>query len=1515
MNRIITSNWVYTLLVLGMFVLVPGVNAQQKKVKREGNPAVKAAYELNLLKDPKTGKIPENIRTKELTYVLSTPSLKKSDKNQRVTAANWNRRGPYNVGGRTRALAIDRSNENVILAGGVSGGMWRSTNGGASWTQTTGASQLKSVTDVYQDPNNTNIWYYVTGEIVGNSASGGGAAFRGNGVFKSTDGGLTWVSLAATSADPTVFTGGLQYSLRVRVDPTNSDVYVAAFDGIYRSTNGGTSFTNVLSAPDARYTDLEISATGVIYATIGSNSTSTNKGVFKSTNGTSWSNITPSLAAGYQRIVLDVAPSNENIVYVFANTPGAGTNDHQVFYSSNAGSSWTNRSSNLPAYGGSVGNLSQGSYNQYLKIKPDNPNVVFIGSTNLYRTTNGFTSTGGNTWVGGYSPANNVSTYDNHHPDNHSLVFYPSNPARMLTGHDGGISRTENNLANSAGTFPVSWTSLSNGYYTTQIYGIAIDPETANDSRLMVGLQDNGKWTATSFSGTSNWGEERAGGDGCYVAIVAGQDIRYTSTQNGNILRFEGPNIENPSDADGIQPSSATNQMFVNPFILDKADQNIMYYPAGNRIWRNTNLSAINSGYTFSGTNTGWTNLTGSDAGLTAAELENRQAISALDVSKNNAAHVLYYGTSTGKLFRLDNAHTGNPSKVDIYTGKGFPADAYVSGIAVDPNNSNNVVVVFSNYQVKSVFYSTNAGSSWTDISGNLEQNSDGSGNGPSVRWAEIHRDSNGGTVYLVGTSTGLYSTETLNGTATTWTQEGPNTIGNVPVVMIEGRSVDNLVAVGTHGVGAFSATVTAAAPACGTPSSLASSNVAQTTATLNWGAVSGANNYDVRYRVQGTSTWTNVNGVSGTSTNLSGLTGSTNYEAQVRANCSAGASNYSGSTTFTTSATPAACITTFPYSESFETGLGGWIQSSSDDADFTRLSGATGSSDTGPASANDGSFYVYVEASNPNFPSKTATLISPCFDLSATNNPTFTFDYHMYGSQVNNLKAEVSTNEGASWTQIFTKSGNQGNNWFNESIDVNAYKGANVSFRFTVTTGANASNGWQSDIAIDNIKVETGSTGGGSCVSSITTFPYIESFEAGLGDWSQSTGDNINWTRQSGTTPSSSTGPSGASDGAFYLFTEASGDGTGFPGKIAILNGPCFNVAALTNPEFRFDYNMNGAAMGSLELQASTDGGATWNTIFTKSGNQGSTWLTATVDFSAYSSGDVKVRFVGATGTNYTSDISIDNIILQGSTSTGGGGAPTGYCASSGTRVNYEWIDRVQIGTIDNQSGANAGGYGDYTAQSTDLVTGNSVNITLTPGWAGTQYNEGFTVWIDYNRDGDFADAGERVFTTSSASTISLVSGSITVPSSAQAGLTRMRVSMEYNSVPNDPCATIGDGEVEDYIVNIVPGSSAAGINSKAATTVVNTTYNPEGIKQVYATSFPNPTTRFTTVKVQAAIGTNVKMLMTDVNGVGLISRDRTSETGVVEEEFDISKFSKGLYIIKVWTVNGNKTLKIMKQ
>jgi hypothetical protein len=183
-------------------------------------------------------------------------------------------------------------------------------------------------------------------------------------------------------------------------------------------------------------------------------------------------------------------------------------------------------------------------------------------------------------------------------------------------------------------------------------------------------------------------------------------------------------------------------------------------------------------------------------------------SITALGVSQATPSNRLYFGSSDGKVYRLDNASTaaGSTASVDVGTGKGLPAGAYVSSIAVDPTNGDRALLTFSSYNIISVYLTTNAGASWTAVAGNLEQSPDGSGNGPSVRWAAI-LPFGGNTYYYVGTSTGLYSTVALNGASTVWAQEGASTIGNVVVDMIQTRAVDGLVVVGTHGQGVFSGT------------------------------------------------------------------------------------------------------------------------------------------------------------------------------------------------------------------------------------------------------------------------------------------------------------------------------------------------------------------------------------------------------------------------------------------------------------------------------------------------------------------------------------------------------------------------------------------------------------------------------------------------------------------------------------------------------------------------------------
>ena len=193
--------------------------------------------------------------------------------------------------------------------------------------------------------------------------------------------------------------------------------------------------------------------------------------------------------------------------------------------------------------------------------------------------------------------------------------------------------------------------------------------------------------------------------------------------------------------------------------------------------------------------NVGWTHLSNVDIGQASD-------ISYLAVS-TSPPNRLYYGTSLGKLFRLDDAHTGNPVPVDI-TGNDFPPNAFLAFIDIDPETADHAMVVFSNYGVQSLFHTTDGGATWIAVGGNLEEHPDGSGSGPSVRCSKkVVRD--GRKAIFIGTSVGLFSTTELKGDSTIWVKEGVSSIGNVIVDMIDSRSSDGFIAVGTHGNGVYS--------------------------------------------------------------------------------------------------------------------------------------------------------------------------------------------------------------------------------------------------------------------------------------------------------------------------------------------------------------------------------------------------------------------------------------------------------------------------------------------------------------------------------------------------------------------------------------------------------------------------------------------------------------------------------------------------------------------------------------
>ena len=781
----------------------------------EDDPYAGFRQEFQMLRDPAINGIPRNMFRREQEFAKNLPkrneflfSLGKRFKN--AAALTWTERGPNNIGGRTRALSIDvrtSTSPNItIIGGGVSGGMWRSTDDGTSWTIATTLPQLHSATCVAQDvrAGREDTWYAGTGELAGNSASGGMAFFAGDGIFKSSDNGVTWALLPSTSNGTPAWDGDFDIIWNLAIDPSNAaqdEVYAAVYGGIKRSTDGGSTWTGVLGDfTHGNCTDVAVTSSGVVYAAISSNS-SGNGGLWRSPDGVSWTNISSGVTGfptTFGRVVIGVAPSNENVVYVLIN--GANTdpkiNGHQFWkyrYYSHDGSgtygTWENRGGNLPnESGGTDPFYTQGGYDMLVRVSPGDTNFVIIGGTNLYRTTDGFGTNLNFKRVGGYTIAN-------HHCDLHAGVFRPGSSAVFYTGEDGGIHRTSDVTATT-----VSWSSLNGGYNVTQFYSISLDPQSGSNI-LMGGTQDNGTLYTTS-AGLGNW-VAKGGGDGTIVEVAPLADDRlYVAYQYGGVIsvKRDGSLVQTFTPPSGS--SGMLNQLFVNPLVLDPNNSSLLYYAAGSKdsttgIWRN---DAVKSTTPLSS----WTY-------LASTELLGIDQVSAIGISTASSSNVLYYGTAYGQVFRVDGANSGsNPPVTNITAGlpaAGLPSSGYVSCIAVDPTNSANVLLTFSNYNFKSIWYTTNSGSTWSDQEGNLAGSS-----GPSVRAATIFYV--GGYLHVfLATSVGVYYTMNLNGGSTVWTQEATSSIGNVVSAFLDYRPSDNTLAVATHGRGAFTAQVSTPLP------------------------------------------------------------------------------------------------------------------------------------------------------------------------------------------------------------------------------------------------------------------------------------------------------------------------------------------------------------------------------------------------------------------------------------------------------------------------------------------------------------------------------------------------------------------------------------------------------------------------------------------------------------------------------------------------------------------------------
>ncbi|WP_234859273.1 M14 family zinc carboxypeptidase [Aquimarina aquimarini] len=207
-----------------------------------------------------------------------------------------------------------------------------------------------------------------------------------------------------------------------------------------------------------------------------------------------------------------------------------------------------------------------------------------------------------------------------------------------------------------------------------------------------------------------------------------------------------------------------------------------------------------------------------------------------------------------------------------------------------------------------------------------------------------------------------------------------------------------------------------------------------------------------------------------------------------------------------------------------------------------------------------------------------------------------------------------------------------------------------------------------------------------------------------------------------------------------------------------------------------------------SYDLRYRQTGTTAWTTVAATTSSHVINGLSPTTSYEA----QVRSKCSDGTTSNYSASTNFTTTDVQ-----------LNYCNSNGQNTSDEYISNVKLGTINKTSGAGTGGYSDFTAESTTLASSNT--ITVTPTWTGTTYSEGYSVWIDYNQDGDFADPGEQVWSKAPSKTTP-VSGTFNVPATAKTGNTRMRVSMKYNAVPN-PCEAFQYGEVEDYTV-IIGGS-----------------------------------------------------------------------------------------------------------
>jgi hypothetical protein len=711
------------------------MNREVKELHRSDKPSEAMLYYVNrrtgpvITRDPslagkyQNGPLNPQAYLNAVNAARSTPKINSASgaMGPNLTAGeslgSWSPIGPNNQGGRTRQLLIDPTNPNIMYAASVGGGVWKSTNGGANWVPLTDLLIPNiAVTSLAFQPNNPQIIYAGTGEGYFN-----GDALRGAGIFKSTDAGASWTQLSSTN------NSSFYYVQDIVVSPRNPQrVYATTRAGLYRSIDGGATFTQLINGAGVNgCMDIAMQVkrvTGFVFATCG---TFTTANIYRAldTNTSTFTSVFTTTGMG--RTSLAIAPSNEDYIYALAaQYTGGNFQDGMlgVFRSTangNAGS-WTTQVSNTsptqlnrllltnPVYNysscvGSTNYYNQGWYDNVIAVDPMDPNRVWAGGIDLFRSDDG----GANWGLASYWWGQGDTDFGAHyaHADQHVIVFHPgydgASNKTMYVANDGGIFRTSDARANvgtttaSVCTLPVagtvSWTELNTNYQSTQFYHGSTYPD---GNSYLGGTQDNGTWFGTSLSQAWN---QITGGDGGYTAY----DTKGTpaNTDDTIFTEYTGLSIQrstagpNGPFLDAVTGISDSGFDFIAPFAMNEGNRNHLW-AGGWYIWRTTNQA------------TNWSRASAITAGNGSVSAVGTSSADPNKALVGMSDGYIHYNTAALSAINTTNWPQTRPLTVSV------------TSLAYDPNDSNVAWATFATFSGSSVYKSVNSGASWTAMPG-----------------------------------------------------------------------------------------------------------------------------------------------------------------------------------------------------------------------------------------------------------------------------------------------------------------------------------------------------------------------------------------------------------------------------------------------------------------------------------------------------------------------------------------------------------------------------------------------------------------------------------------------------------------------------------------------------------------------------------------------------------------------------------------------------------------------------